>query len=63
MGRPLKISKYNPMSGIFYDNNNQGTTAQAVNEDQGYPPFAAPTSMDTATVVYPQPQTTPVLMR
>ena len=41
-------------------NTSQGTTAQAVNEDQGYPPFAAPTSMDTATVVYPQPQTTPL---
>ena len=54
MGRPLKISKTNPMAGIF----TTGPTAQSVNVDQGYPPFAAPTSMDTATVVYPQPQTT-----
>lgn len=60
MGRPLKIQKYNTMSGIFYDNNAQGTTAQAVAEDQGYPPFAAPTSMDLPTVVLPQPVTTPL---
>jgi hypothetical protein len=60
MGRPLKISKYNPMSGIFYDNTSQGTTAKAVNEDQGYPPFAAPTSMDLPTVVLPQPATSPL---
>jgi len=60
MGRPLKIQKYSAMSGIFYDNNNQGTTAQAVAIDQGYPPFAAPTSLDTPTVVLPQPVTTPV---
>ena len=58
MGRPLKIQKTNAMAGIFYDNNNQGTVAQSVNVDEGYPPFAAPTSMDTATVVLPQPQTT-----
>ena len=60
MGRPLKISKYNPMSGIFYDNTAQGTTAKAVNEDIGYPPFASPTSMDLPTVVLPQPTTTPL---
>lgn len=60
MGRPLKISKYNPMSGIFYNNDSQGTTAAAVNEDQGYPPFAAPTSMDLPTVVLPQPATSPL---
>jgi hypothetical protein len=60
MGRPLKISKYNPMSGIFYNNSSQGTTAAAVNEDQGYPPFAAPTSMDLPTVVLPQPATSPL---
>ena len=60
MGRPLKIQKYSAMSGIFYDNNAQGTTAQAVAIDQAYPPFAAPTSLDTPTVVLPQPATTPV---
>ena len=60
MGRPLKISKYNPMSGIFYNNQSQGTTAAGVNEDNGYPPFAAPTSMDLATVVLPQPVTSPL---
>ena len=60
MGRPLKISKTNPMAGIFYDNTSQGTTAVSVNEDQGYPPFAAPTSMDLPTVVVPQPATSPV---
>ena len=60
MGRPLKISKYSAMSGIFYDNTNQGTTAQAVALDQGYPPFASPTSIDTPTVVYPQPQPSPL---
>jgi hypothetical protein len=56
MGRPLKISKYNPMAGIF----TTGPTATAVSVDQGYPPFAAPTSLDTATVVLPQPATTPL---
>ena len=60
MGRPLKISKYNPMSGIFYNNQSQGTTAAGVNEDNGYPPFAAPTSMDLATVVKPTPVTSPL---
>lgn len=60
MGRPLKISKTNPMAGIFYDNTAQGTTAKSVNVDQGYPPFAAPTSMDLPTVVVPQPATSPV---
>lgn len=60
MGRPLKIQKYSAMSGIFYDNTAQGATAQAVAIDQGYPPFAAPTSMETATVVVPQPVTTPL---
>jgi hypothetical protein len=60
MGRPLKIQKNNPMAGIFYDNTNQGTVAQSVTVDAGYPPFAAPTSMETATVVLPQPQTTPL---
>jgi hypothetical protein len=58
MGRPLKIAKNSPMSGIFYDPSNQGTTAQSVLVDIGYPPFAAPTSMDTATVVLPSPATT-----
>lgn len=60
MGRPLKIQKTNPMAGIFYDNTAQGTTAKSVNVDQGYPPFAAPTSMDVPTVVYPQPTTSPL---
>jgi hypothetical protein len=49
MGRPLKIQKYSAMSGIF----TTGPTAAAVAIDQGYPPFAAPTSMDTATAVVP----------
>jgi hypothetical protein len=56
MGRPLKIQKYSPMSGIF----TSGPTAQAVAVDQGYPPFAAPTAMDLPTVVLPQPQTSPL---
>jgi hypothetical protein len=60
MGRPLKIAKNSPMSGIFYDPNNQGTVAQSVPVDIAYPPFAAPTSMDTATVVLPSPATSPV---
>ena len=60
MGRPLKIQKYSAMSGIFYDNTAQGATAKAVGIDQGYPPFAAPTSIDTPTVVLPQPATTPL---
>lgn len=60
MGRPLKIAKNSPMSGIFYDNTAQGTTAKSVLVDIAYPPFAEPTSMDTATVVVPQPATTPV---
>jgi len=46
MGRPLKIQKNSPIAGIFVD--------------QGYPPFAAPTSMETDTVVLPQPATSPV---
>ena len=61
MGRPLKIQKYGPAQGIVYGNNgavNQPASAVAV--DQAYPPFAAPTSMDTATVVLPQPETTPL---
>jgi len=56
MGRPLKIQKNSPMSGIFIN----GPTAEAVPVDQGYPPFAAPTSMETDTVVLPQPATSPV---
>ena len=48
------------MSGIFYDPSNQGTTAQSVLVDIGYPPFAAPTSMDTNTVVLPSPATSPL---
>jgi hypothetical protein len=60
MGRPLKIAKNSPMSGIFYDNTAQGTTAKSVPVDIAYPPFASPTSMDTNTVVLPQPPTTPV---
>lgn len=56
MGRPLKIQKNSPMSGIF----TTGPTAQSVTVDAGYPPFVAPTSMDTATVVLPQPATTPL---
>jgi hypothetical protein len=61
MGRPLKIQKYSAMSGIFYDNTNQGTTAQPVTIDAGYTPFAAPTAMDLPTVVYPTPTTTPLV--
>lgn len=60
MGRPLKIQKYNTMAGIFYNNQSQGTTAVDVAVDQGYTPFAAPTSMDLPTVVLPQPVTTPL---
>jgi hypothetical protein len=60
MGRPLKIAKNSPMSGIFYDPSNQGTTAQSVLVDIGYPPFAAPTSMETDTVVLPSPATSPL---
>ena len=60
MGRPLKIQKYNTMAGIFYNNQSQGTTAVNVAVDQGYPPFAAPTSMDLPTVVLPQPATSPL---
>jgi hypothetical protein len=56
MGRPLKISKYSAMSGIF----TTGPTAAAVVIDNGYNPFAAPTALDTATVVLPQPATTPL---
>jgi hypothetical protein len=56
MGRPLKISKYSAMSGIF----TTGPTAQAVSVDVAYPPFAAPTSLDTATVVLPSPATSPL---
>jgi hypothetical protein len=46
MGRPLKIQKYNVASSTAID--------------QGYNPFAAPTAMDTSTVVLPQPLTTPL---
>jgi hypothetical protein len=60
MGRPLKIQKNNAMAGIFYDNTNQGTVAQSALLDAGYPPFAAPTSMDVATVVKPTPGTSPL---
>jgi len=60
MGRPLKIQKTNAMAGIFYNNDSQGTTAASVNVDQAYPPFAAPTSMDLATVVLPSPATSPL---
>ena len=56
MGRPLKISKYSAMSGIF----TTGPTAQAVVIDNGYNPFAAPTAMDVPTVVLPTPVTTPL---
>ena len=48
------------MSGIFYDNTAPSATAQAVAIDEAYPPFAAPTSMDTNTTVVPQPATSPV---
>ena len=60
MGRPLKIQKNNAMAGIFYDNTSQGTTAKSALTDAGYPPFAAPTSMDLSTVVKPVPGTTPL---
>ena len=53
MGRPLKIQKYSANSGI----NSPGA---AVGIDQGYNPFAAPTAMDTNTVVLPTPLTTPL---
>ena len=53
MGRPLKIQKYSANSGI----NSPGA---AVAIDQGYNPFAAPTAMDTSTVVLPTPLTTPL---
>lgn len=56
MGRPLKISKYSAMSGIF----TTGPTAQAVVIDNGYNPFAEPTALDVPTVVLPQPATTPL---
>jgi hypothetical protein len=46
MGRPLKIQKYN--------------TSTSTPIDQAYPPFAAPTSMDVATVVYPTGGTNPL---
>jgi len=46
MGRPLKIQKYN--------------TAASTPVDQGYNPFAAPTAMETGTVVLPAPLTTPL---
>ena len=48
MGRPLKIQKYN--------------TSTSTPIDQAYPPFAAPTSMDTATVVYPTGGTNPLFL-
>ena len=50
MGRPLKIQKYSTGSG------NGGA---AVIVDSAYPPFAAPTSMDTATATYPTGGTNP----
>ena len=50
MGRPLKIQKYSTGSG------NSGA---AVAVDQAYPPFATPTSMDTATSTYPTGGTNP----
>ena len=53
MGRPLKIQKYSTNSGI----NSPGA---AVAIDQGYNPFAAPTALDTATVVLPSPATSPL---
>ena len=46
MGRPLKIQKYN--------------TSTSTPIDQAYPPFAAPTSLDVATVVYPNGGTNPL---
>lgn len=46
MGRPLKIQKYN--------------TSTSTPIDQAYPPFAAPTSLDVATVVYPTGGTNPL---
>jgi hypothetical protein len=55
MGRPLKIQKYATMAGIMA---NGSQSASAVAIDQGYPPFAAPTSMQTDTVVLPSPATT-----
>jgi hypothetical protein len=48
MGRPLKIQKYN--------------TSTSTPIDQAYPPFAAPTSMDVATVVYPTGGTNPLFL-
>jgi len=48
MGRPLKIQKYGTNQGI-------NSPGDAVAVDQAYPPFAAPTSMDTTTVVLPSP--------
>jgi hypothetical protein len=51
MGRPLKIQKYSTGSSI---------TGGAVAIDQAYPPFDAPTSMDTNTVVLPTPATSPL---
>ena len=51
MGRPLKIQKYSTGSSI---------TGGAVAIDQAYPPFAAPTSMETDTVVLPSPATSPL---
>jgi hypothetical protein len=56
MGRPLKISKYSAMSGIF----TTGPTADAVVVDNAYNPFAAPTALDVPTVVLPQPATSPL---
>jgi len=46
MGRPLKIQKYN--------------TSTSTPIDQAYPPFAAPTSLDVATAVYPTGGTNPL---
>lgn len=61
MGRPLKIQKYGTAQGITYGNNGAvNQPASAVGVDLAYPPFADPTSMDLATVVLPQPVTTPL---
>ena len=51
MGRPLKIQKYSTGSSV---------SGGAVAIDQAYPPFAAPTTMDTNTVVLPSPETSPL---
>ena len=50
MGRPLKVQKYSTGSGVG---------GAAVIVDRAYPPFASPTSMDTATATYPTGGTNP----